>query len=154
MPLPFILHHHGRTAPTHSSRNYTNLREQEKKMLFLCQCVGYRQSLRGPLKCEWKRMQEHDTSLAVWASSRAIFGKSIPMNKGAWGQNQRTGSGVVCGEKVIPMMRYSLKAFAGAHSMKQQKRRPIPRRGQDKLYVFFISAYMVSCVIVSCLTEE
>lgn len=69
---------------------------RKKTKLFLCQCVGYRHTIRGPLNANGKGCRN---GIHHWASSRAIFGKATPINKGTWGKNQRTESDVVCGEK-------------------------------------------------------
>lgn len=109
-------------------------------MLFLCQCVGYRQNMRGLLKCKWERIQEHGHEDFF---KRRLFRRPTLVNKRAWRRNQRMEFDVVSGKK----SHTNDGAHSGcfwANSVKQQ-RRPISRKGQDKLQLF---SSLLICSIV------
>lgn len=95
-------------------------------MLFLCQCVGYRQNIRGLLKCKWQRIKKCDTTLAMWALSRAIFGKSTPIKKKGGHRGEIKGQGLMwfVERRVSPMMGYSLEAFDGGKLSETAKGKP------------------------------
>lgn len=122
-----------------------------KKILFLCQCVGYRQNIRGLLKCKWEWIQGHNTNWPWGLLQEKNLGKiSTLADKEPWRQSQRLEFDVVCGEKGHTNNGVHYGRF-WANSGRQQRRRPLSER---QITTVFIFAYMFCCVVASCLTEK
>jgi hypothetical protein len=69
LPLPFILWQYGYIAPTHSSCNYANFREQKKNSAVSVSVCGL---VRTP-GASWKRMQKSDKLLVMRFSQKQFF---------------------------------------------------------------------------------
>lgn len=107
-------------------------------MLFLRPCVGYRQNMRGLLKCKCQRIKKRDTSLAMWALSRAIFEKSTPIQKqGHQGEIRGQGLMWFVKRRVTPRMGYSLEAFGRGKLSETAKEKPNSQDRPRQIIYFF-----------------
>lgn len=107
-------------------------------MLFLCQCVGYMQNINGLLKSKCQRIKKRDTSLAMWALSRAIFEKSTPIQKkGHKGEIRGQSLLWFVERRVTPRMGYSLEAFGRGKLGETAKEKPNSQDRPRQITYFF-----------------